>query len=560
MALAVSLQPMWTKRVATEMSGRDPLGLSRLGDTIKEFLLSGINVSNHRARYYSFYSWALWHIEHEEKPGNYRAFVAAFRRREAAMAIATVLNKSNASPIGIKAVRPKLEKGLETGDFDCDFKVLPSHALGGYGQYYSGSLYHLKLYHRLENSFDTVTQGIAEDLAQTFHATIEHTPYIKKKLYRGTTVNKNDLIKSKEFFTLDALEQPFCREERTKLINIFFGFNEGSGTADVLRRHSLTLLLHAIVEYERQILHVNVAKGRILDRYLLYTFYYDVLWLNESKTSSYQAPEALRFCHDLWKQFCLHQFFTEALESLLYSVLEVLSVEGTGLTLSEVINRLLLPDFFEALRATTSRNCDQPYDLLKALGITQSPDEATSQKLQKKVTPIHQLSEAKVLDLEPGSAQNEAARGILLLATLYGKWRGISQGYAINYVAARARQDLWIGSILLDLDRWLNPQVSWSETLQELIEKFILNQHDQVMYEKGKLESCWLQRIGGRIIKEQDYDPSWRSSRHSNAVRIMGDLGLLRINDYYEVSVTPQGRKVLEKALRLSNGSQKEYR
>lgn len=34
---------MWTKRVVPEGRGRDPSGLSRVGDTIKDFLLGGIN-------------------------------------------------------------------------------------------------------------------------------------------------------------------------------------------------------------------------------------------------------------------------------------------------------------------------------------------------------------------------------------------------------------------------------------------------------------------------------------------------------------------------------------
>lgn len=122
---------MWTKRIVTEGSGRDPLGLSRVGDTIKDFLLSGINTNNTRARYYSFYTWALWHIEREECVRGDHEFTAAFRRREAAMAVATVAHDPATSPIGIKAVRPRYENGVETGVFDCDFRVLPSNSLGG---------------------------------------------------------------------------------------------------------------------------------------------------------------------------------------------------------------------------------------------------------------------------------------------------------------------------------------------------------------------------------------------------------------------------------------------
>ncbi len=559
--LANKLQPMWTKKAVAEMTGRDPLGLSSLGDNIKEFLLSGINVNNYRARYYSFYCWALWHIEHEEEPERYKAFVDAFRRREAVMALATLANNAKTSPIGVVAVRPRLEKGIKEGIVDCDFKVLPSKSLGGYEQNYAGSLYHLKLYHRPEGSFDMVTEGVAENLAQAFHQTIEHTPYIKKRLYKDTTVSKNDLIKSAQFLTLDALEEAFCRDERSKLIDIFFVFNEEViDENSMLRRHSLTLFLHAIAEYASRGISVDATKGYVLDQYLLYAFYYEVLQLEGSKLASYNVPKELTFCHNLWKQFCLHQFFTVALESLLYSILETVSTEETGLLLDELVDGLIQEDFFDALEEMTGDSCHRPYDLLNALGVQKLPDQATSQRLQKKLLPTHRFSEARLRNFELNSVQGEAARGLLLLAVLYVKWKGIERDPALNYVGRRAEGGLWIGRIIPGIDSWFDPKITWKHVLPGLIEEFILNQHDRVMYDKGKLESCWLQRSSGRIIKEQDYKPRWRSSRHYNAVSIMHDLGLLKFDGENEVTITLQGRRILDKAVRLSNGSTEEYK
>lgn len=561
MTLANKLQPMWTKKAVAEMSGRDPLGLSRLGDNIKEFLLSGINVNNDRARYYSFYCWALWHIENEEKPENYKAFVDAFRRREAVMALATLTNNAKTSPVGVVAVRPRLEKGIEDGMVDCDFKVLPSNSLGGYGQYYAGSLYHLKLYHRPEDSFDMVTEGIAENLALAFQQTIEHTPYIKKRLYKDTTISKSDLIKSAQFLTLDALEEAFCLDERSKLIDIFFVFNEEViDENSMLRRHSLTLFLHAIAEYAKHGISVDATRGYFLDQYLLYAFYYEVLQLEGNKLASYTAPKELTFCHNLWKQFCLHQFFSLALESLLYSVLETVSTEESGLLLDELVDRLLQKDFFDALEEMTDNPCLRPYDLLNVLGVQKSPDQATSQRFQKKLLPTHRFSEARLRYFKLNSIQGEAARGLLLLVVLYVKWKGIERDPVLNYVGRRAEGGLWIGRIIPSIDSWFNPTITWKDVLPGLIEEFILNQHDQVMYDKGNLESCWLQRSSGRIIKEQDYTAKWRSSRHYNAVSIMHDLGLLKFDDENEVTITAQGRRILDKAVRLSHGPKEEYK
>jgi len=56
------------------------------------------------------------------------------------MALSTVMANSQASPVGVRMVGPKLEAATKAGIADCDFKVLPSNDLGGYGQYYAGSL------------------------------------------------------------------------------------------------------------------------------------------------------------------------------------------------------------------------------------------------------------------------------------------------------------------------------------------------------------------------------------------------------------------------------------
>jgi hypothetical protein len=66
-SIAVRL-PKWTKHVVTELGGRDPLGLSRVSFAITDYLLKGIITQTSRARYYSFYPWALWNVEAFEEP------------------------------------------------------------------------------------------------------------------------------------------------------------------------------------------------------------------------------------------------------------------------------------------------------------------------------------------------------------------------------------------------------------------------------------------------------------------------------------------------------------
>lgn len=400
-----------------------------------------------------------------------------------------------------------------------------------------------------------VTPGVGESLAAAFHSTVENTPYVRRQLYRETKVPKRSLLDSAAELTLDALGRGPCREERRRLIDIFFGL--GVGDSFTPRRDSLALILHASSEYEGHGVSPDASRGDILDAYILYAFYYGVLWLDD-KVVPYEVPEPLAFCRDMWQQFCLQQFITQALERILCSVLEAVTADPAGLTLDEVVASLAGDDFLEELAEVTGEDCSRPRDLLAVFGVRDIPDDAASARMRERLAPTHALSEAGMLGREYGGPAPETARAVILLATLYVKWRGAGRSLTFNYVAERAGQDLWAGSLLPLLDCWLGARLTWEEALRETVEVFVLNQHDRVMYEKGKLDSCWLQRAGGRVVKEQDYAPAWRSSRHLNAVLIMSDLGLVRLSDSKEVSITPEGRKVMKRALRSSSGTQEE--
>lgn len=540
-----ALHPLWTKRVATE-SGRDPLGLSRLGDALKDYLLSGINSNNNRARYYSFYCWALWHIAREEQPANEEVFKTAFRRREAAMAIATKLDAPSSSPIGVKAVGPKLDEGRQRGRFDCGFRVLPASTLGGYGQDYAGSLHRLGLAYRPEGApHDLVPEGKAEELAMAFHSVVEGTLYITKSRFRERWLEVSELEQTSKFLSLEALAQPFCARERELLTALLFDLGSKRPTP---RSGSLCLLLHAIEEYERHGV-LPVAKG--LDVYLLYAFYYKSLWLDE-ECQPYRPPDQLTLVCDWWGQFCLHQFLTQALEYLLCAILEVITTDPNGLPLAEIIRRLIDKEFRGTLHDILGQSCGRPKHLMTAIGVDAQPTESVSRRLQRELVPTHRYCEAQLLIEEWGGPGRQAAIALALLSTLYGKWRGIEDATVDTRVYGGA---LCAGPVLISLDRWLDPALSWEIALSELVERFIIRQHERVWLEKHNIESRWLDWSDGRIRKEQDYTPLWRSSRHASAVNVMADLGLIKISQGRELSVTPLGQQILKKALTLDHGT-----
>lgn len=540
--------PRWIERVTTEFGGRDPLGLSRVSNIITDYLLTGIITTTDRARYYSFYCWALWHIVMEENPRRYQDFVDAFRKRETTVALATVANNPETSPVGVLAIRPRLQTGSAEGKVYCDFRVLPSNPLGGYGQYYAGSLYELGLTYRSGDGIDHVTEGDAEELASLFHAVIQTTPYIKNRLFRESYVPLGDLQKTQRYLSLDALFEPFTRTERQKLIDIFFGFTKLEPTdRDALRRHSLAQILFIVSEYQK---HGFRANQEYLDWHLVYSpCYYDMLGPIGNWSSPYVSPKNLAFCKSLWKQFCLQQFLSQAIESLMYCVLETVATESAGLKMDTLVARILQPEYYDILKDITGQSCHRPCDLLLSFGVSNIPDESASLKAQKELSLEDPRSEAQILKLEQRTPEATAARSVLILSLLYAKWRGIRHDLGHSYVESHAGVELWTKPVLLHLDYWLDEETSWGNVLQTMIDSYILNQHDRIMYEKGRLESCWLHRIEGRIFKDQDYGPRWRSSRHSNAVSILHDLGLVEVDDKGCISITAEGNSVLERSL-----------
>lgn len=547
------LLPRWTKRVLTE-GGRDPLGLSRVAFMITDYLLSGIVTTTSRARYYSFYSWVLWNIANEEPPVDFQDFVDALRRREAAMALATLIDNDSARLVGVDETRKYFATGLQTGVFDCNFQVLPSNRMGNYGQNYSGSLYKLRLLETTEAGFDRVTPGTAEELARSFHESIVATPYIRKRLFLKKEISKSDLIKSSEFLSLDALSESFTSDERKRLTAIFFGLGDTDKIKGdtKMRRQTLTLLLHTISEFEEigePVIAQSRNHGFHLDEYLLYPMYFGCLWLSDDLIQPYAPPESLRLCNHFWRQLCLHDFFCLAVEDLLCAVLEVAGSADQGIPLEPISESLVSKDFFSFLSSVTRKRCDGPRAFLNALGIKSIPTEFFSSDYHKRLTPVHPLSEAQIVRLSATSPAEQIARAVLMVGVLYGKWRGMTNDVAMQYVSQRANLELWTGQLIPMIDAWFEPSASWSTVLEPLLRQFVVNQHERVFYQKGNLRSVWLKQSDGRIFKEQDYEPVWRNSRLLNCVSIMADLKLLKIDENDAVSLTAAGTRLMKKVL-----------
>jgi len=539
MSLAITaLLPRWTKRVSIEEGGRDPLGLSRVSGMITDFLLQGIITQTYRARYYSFYCWAIWHIETEEKPQSYEQLATAFQRRDTLFALASHQCNSNSAPVGLRVVKDRLPIAKQRGEVHCNFRVLPSSQLGAFGQYYTGSIYELGLTSRDDRGIYHVSPA-GEELAKAFQASIDETPYIQKRLYLDRSLGWKDFAKTAAKFNLDYLAHSVS--ERDLLTRLFFSENLKSDRA-LMRRSSLCLLMSVINAYEEA--RITVKDGDVWE--LVYApYYYGQLQFPKGKNRRVELPPAERTCVDFWQYFCLHQFVTQALENLLAAVLDIVSGELSGMTNQEICRHLTSDNFLKKLQEIHGTSCKRPYDLMRQLGVTApSPSPSLCQHNQLHYDLSHPSSESQILDQEPSSAYDRTALAVSLFACLYAKWGGFTTDVG-RYVSSNAGIEIHFATLHPYLESWFNKDKSWANVLEPILSNLIFDQHDRIMYEKGKLESCWLHRTEGKIFKDQDYLPSYRSPRANNSVSILADLGLLAIGSDSQIAVTARGNSIL---------------
>ncbi len=527
----------------TETGGRDPLGLSRVSAMITDYLLSGIITQTSRARYYSFYPWCLWQIKLSEQPHTFEQFTRAFRRREAFMAISTLWLDPKSSVVGYFAVHPRMARYKQEGEVETNFKVLPSNSMGGYGQYYGGSLDQLGLT-ETEGGIDQCAPGRAEELAKAFDQKAASTLYCKRECFRENTIPLTVLEKSAEAFSLDALQSPSSRLERNLLRDLFFAWDKPQPShADTLRRHTLGLVLDVAARYNQAGFRPSISN---IDEYLVYPpYYYEVLLPDDKKVIPYTSPAGLEACFGFWKQFCVHEYVTLALEHLLTGVLDVIAHEPSGLAV-ETICEKLCGKAFKSTLGSVFGDCSKPCNLLENIKITSKPTAADCRNAQIQFGAKSRQSERAIINLGTKGAGTRAAVAVAMLSVLYAKWRNSPNEYS-RHVSSKAGSNLWAGTVLPYLDEWLNPKLTWQSAFQHFIEPLILQWHDRVMYEKGKLESCWLHTVEGRVVKDQDYVPGFRASRHWNCARIMTDLGLLKVDKGGGISVTKEGRRALSK-------------
>ena len=529
-----------------EGSGRDPLGLSRVSDAFTELLLPSIITTTNRARYYSFYLWAMRDSCEATTKRNLGAldFVEEFRKREAAFAIASKLGKlTELSIVGIDQVNKHLSEVSGNELISTTFRVLPANNMGGFGQYYGGCLQNLLLGAWDEDGFWRVSENRGRKLADAFAASVGDTPYASNHHSGKELVPFKVLADSSDRFSLDGIRGDNAKMERDLLTNILFDLDEDADpSAAGHRQVTLAQLLHVVDAYEA--IGCSPSRNEVGDSCLYWPHYYGCLYGPGDVSVPYDGHNAFVETSAYWRQFCVHQFFTYAAEELLQAILDAASKTAEGLTKTELVSALLSSDFVPELEAATGCALSGPAALMKFFQSGDIPE-----KVQQQFSANHELAEWWIYEQSTSSPlATRLGRAFAILAQLYAKWKE-SKDEALWDVAEKAGGEWWVGICFDWGDHWLKDQPDWDSAVGDIIDA-VHARHELVKFQKHRLDAAWLEKMGDRYTKLQDLNPDFRANRHPNAATILQDLCLLRDGGLNEpLLLTPQGREILNNVI-----------
>lgn len=131
--------------------------------------------------------------------------------------------------------------------------------------------------HRDENGIDHAEAGRGVALAEAFNRSIARTKYYRQGYFAEKDIPFDVLKKSASQLSLDCLSEELANQERALLRNLLFAWDKSAiSDTDLLRRHTLGLILDTISEYEQ--LGFKPSSDNV-DHHLVYPpYYYGAVW------------------------------------------------------------------------------------------------------------------------------------------------------------------------------------------------------------------------------------------------------------------------------------------
>jgi hypothetical protein len=284
-------------------------------------------------------------------------------------------------------------------------------------------------------------------------------------------------------------------------------------------------------------------------------------------------PGPLRDAAERWRVFHFHSYLTEALQSLLVSVVGVLRHHPAGIDRSRLLDEFSASALGTRFRKLFAAQLPGPFFDLTPAELLGVADISVDHALARRAAALRNLSiESKfgersvanhLIEGEAEQASGIVLASMLLYATLLRYQTSVESSYDAWYqnLVQDRFADLSVPGVLGTLrseygdDWWRRPN---REILNLLLWRFVLLQHQTMSYDRGFGGSAPLFHIDGTTIIGTDADfsePGALNARFFSALQILRDLRLVG-GDYEDgFRLTGEGEAWLRRLLAEEAGT-----
>jgi hypothetical protein len=553
------LEPTWNKPIKEYDIARDPLGISRVNDRMIGELIQGFTVTTPRARYYSFYVWAIEQIGKNKLAKNDREFKNMFYDFERLYMMSCVAHeegsKENHKEItGVEAGREVWKKELDK--IAMNFTYF-GNRLGGFGQNYRGSIFNIGLItQEIDDEYEKPSKT-GYEIIKKFDELVKETKFLS--CYKKQTISKKELLEIGEKLCLCKLKTQ-KNSEREALINLLFGMMVEKTRHSTLRQESLVLTLDVI----RQIQDKKYTNSQdFLD-----AIYYRQIKIDK-ENQEITIPSKLDETSKKWKIVKAHDNYALASGAILQSFLEYLDKNPKGKTIEEFINscNLKLDDEINQLFNTNKTYKKESLQELIQTVLNKNNIKTNSQLIEqsKQYNKIIKISSKinehvfvenieELVDFKNLEIGKTVINSILLVILTGLRFYSITKtdDSSIRWLKRLEKQDLGVLGFTDFVSEQINKNKNLEEFIQKFIQKFVITQAESIFKEKLRSNTanpkCWFHKSGSNYIRDREHYSEHRNIRFSSAISLLHDLDILNKTDS-SITCTKQSQKILESVL-----------
>jgi len=554
------LEPTWNKPIKEYDIARDPLGISRVNDRMIGELVNGFTVTTPRARYYSFYVWAIEQIGKKKLAKNDREFKNVFYDLERLYMMSCVAHEEDSEEnhkdiTGSGTGREVWEQ--ESDKISMNFTYF-GNRLGGYGQNYQGSIFNIGLTtQEIDDEYERPSET-GYKIIKKFDVLAKESKFLS--YYSKSSISKRELSKIGENLCLCKLKSQE-NSEKESLIELLFGMIGNNTRRSTLRQESLSLILHIIKQ-------IQDKKSTDTQDFL------DAVYYNQIKTDEKNQdiiiPSKLDETSKKWKIVKAHDNFAFAIGAMLQSFLEFLEQEPIkGKTMNEFFDNYFLKLDDEINQLLDTKNIQKKGSIQKLIKTVLDENSIKvnselleqSKQYEKNVNISSKINEhifvkniEELRDLENPKIFETITNSLLLVVLTGLRFYSIikSDESSFKWLKKLEKQDLGV----LGFTNFVSEQIIENKNLEEFvkkfIQKFVISQAESIFKEKLRSNTanpkCWFHKSGSNYLADREYYADHRNIRFSSAISLLHDLDIIN-KTADSITCTKKSQKILDKVL-----------